>query len=142
MRTDIAARKAEILQWIDEGRSKAFICRQLKCKPDTLERWLDRLNIDYKGNQGSKGRTAPNRKSALDYLSSPDPKSSVLKQKLFEDALKDQRCEQCGISEWHGVAAPLELHHKDFDHFNNSLSNLQILCPNCHTLEHSQKSML
>jgi predicted hotdog family 3-hydroxylacyl-ACP dehydratase len=27
---------------------------------------------------------------------------------------------------------PLELHHIDGNHHNNSLSNLQILCPNCH----------
>jgi hypothetical protein len=33
---------------------------------------------------------------------------------------------------WNDKPIPLELHHKDGDHFNNELSNLQILCPNCH----------
>ena len=31
-----------------------------------------------------------------------------------------------------GEEIPLELHHKDGDHSNNSISNFEILCPNCH----------
>lgn len=34
-----------------------------------------------------------------------------------------------------GVYLPLELHHKDCNHFNNTLDNLQILCPNCHSIQ-------
>jgi hypothetical protein len=30
----------------------------------------------------------------------------------------------------------LELHHLDGDHNNNSLSNLRIVCPNCHWTAH------
>ena len=32
MRTDIIERKNEILQWIEENQSKAFIARELQCK--------------------------------------------------------------------------------------------------------------
>jgi len=32
MRTDILEHKNEILIWIKENQSKAFICNQLKCK--------------------------------------------------------------------------------------------------------------
>lgn len=31
------------------------------------------------------------------------------------------------------------VHHKDRDRSNNELSNLEILCPNCHALEHLDK---
>ena len=31
-----------------------------------------------------------------------------------------------------GQPAPLELDHIDGDHWNNELSNLRILCANCH----------
>ena len=34
-----------------------------------------------------------------------------------------------------GEKIPLELHHKDGDHFINDFDNLQILCPNCHALQ-------
>ena len=32
MRTDILERKEEILKWVNENKSKAFISKQLKCK--------------------------------------------------------------------------------------------------------------
>jgi 5-methylcytosine-specific restriction endonuclease McrA len=40
----------------------------------------------------------------------------------------------CGIENWLGKDITLELHHVDGNRFNNELSNLQILCPNCHSL--------
>jgi Zn finger protein HypA/HybF involved in hydrogenase expression len=74
--------------------------------------------------------------SALEYLASGSIiKSHTLKLKLFKDGLKERRCELCGISQWQGVDLPLELHHKDGDHYNNDLDNLIVLCPNCHSIQ-------
>ena len=68
MRTDILERKEEILQWIQENQSKAFISKELKCKQSTLNLYLEKMGISYAGNQGGKGiRTAPNYKSAEEY---------------------------------------------------------------------------
>lgn len=50
MRTDLLERKTDILQWISENQSKAFIARELKCNPKTLNSLLKQLNIEYKGN--------------------------------------------------------------------------------------------
>lgn len=41
-------------------------------------------------------------------------------------------CMLCGYSN----TLALEVHHIDKDRHNNDLSNLKILCANCHTLEH------
>lgn len=133
-RLDIIERKDEILQWIEENRSKAFIAQQLQCKPSTLNEYLKKMNIIYKGNQGSKGISHNSQYiSALDYAKKASGvKSHVLKQKLIKDGVKEYKCEICGLSEWMGELIPLELHHKDNNHFNNELDNLQILCPNCH----------
>lgn len=60
--------------------------------------------------------------------------SHKLKNKLIEFGLKEAKCEICGITEWLGQPVKFHLHHKDGDHFNNELSNLQILCPNCHSM--------
>lgn len=46
---------------------------------------------------------------------------------------RENRCEVCGLSSWMGVTIQLQLHHLDGDHRNNEESNLQILCPNCHS---------
>ena len=136
MRTDILERKEEILQWIDEHQPKAFICKQLQCKPETLNSYLKQMNIEYSGNQGQKGiRKDPKYKTAEEYIQGTYVKSHVLKEKLFKDGLKEKRCELCQISIWQGVELPLELHHKDGNHFNNHFDNLQILCPNCHSIQ-------
>lgn len=41
-------------------------------------------------------------------------------------------CNECGIS----IYEVLEVHHIDKNRDNNDISNLEILCANCHTLEH------
>lgn len=54
-------------------------------------------------------------------------------KKMVEYNLKEYKCEKCGISKWNGKDITLELHHKDGNHSNNHIDNLQILCPNCHS---------
>lgn len=45
----------------------------------------------------------------------------------------ENKCNRCSYSKVIGI---LEVHHKDRDRNNNNLSNLEILCPNCHQEEH------
>lgn len=133
MRKDILEKKDQILQWVEEKQSKAFICRQIKCKQETLNSYLKKMGIEYEGNQGGKNiKNAPNYIPALEYLKLPQAKTYVLKLKLLKEGIKEAKCEICGLSEWMGQPIPLELHHKDCDHYNNELDNLQIICPNCH----------
>ena len=41
---------------------------------------------------------------------------------------------------WLDEEIPLELHHIDGNHYNNSFENLIILCPNCHALEENRQT--
>ena len=135
MRTDIVKRKKEILNWINEKRSKAFICKEISCKPETLENFFKKNGIEYRGNIGNKGWKISNiRISALEYLKQDNVKAPVLRKKLIQDGIKKEKCESCGLDKWMERKIPLELHHKDGDRFNNKLENLQILCCNCHAL--------
>lgn len=45
----------------------------------------------------------------------------------------EHRCNRCG---WCVNENILEVHHKDRDRSNNDIDNLEVLCPNCHNLEH------
>jgi hypothetical protein len=135
MRTDILESKEQILLWISENRSKAFICKQLKCKTYTLDLWLRKMKIEYNGNRGLKGyKSSPTKKTAFEYANSSCAKSLTLKKKLINEGIKEDKCEKCGLTEWQGMKIPTELHHKDGDHFNNDFDNLSVLCCNCHAL--------
>lgn len=60
-------------------------------------------------------------------------RSCELKKLLFKYKLKENKCEICGITEWMGKPLVCHLHHIDGNNKNNTLENLQILCPNCHS---------
>lgn len=49
---------------------------------------------------------------------------------------RDSQCERCGWGEKNPVSGlvPLTIHHVDGDACNHSIDNLEVLCPNCHSL--------
>ena len=57
---------------------------------------------------------------------------SMLKILLLKHNLKSYKCECCGNSEWMGNPIPLQTHHINGNNTDNRISNLQLLCPNCH----------
>ena len=137
MRTDILEKKELIQIWISEDLPKSEIATRLRCKQETLNTYLKKLDIDYPGQQNKKGQHKGTNiyRDSSNYLyrGSRIP-STRLRMKLVRDGLKEDKCEKCGYSYWLGKKLPLELHHKDGDHYNNEFSNLEILCPNCHSV--------
>lgn len=64
-----------------------------------------------------------------------------IKKYLFSQ--RGVKCEKCG---WNQInpntnKCPLEIHHIDGNYKNNKEHNLQILCPNCHSLTNTYKNM-
>lgn len=60
---------------------------------------------------------------------------------LLEQA--GHKCTRCGWSEKHPVTntVPLEIDHIDGDTSNNFITNLRVLCPNCHALTPTYRRM-
>ena len=142
MRTDILERKEEILKWIDENKSKAYISKELKCKQETLNKYLIQMGIEYKGNQSGKGMTKnyKNKWTLEEYLqNSSDIQTNKVKKKILEEGIKEHKCECCGLTTWLNQPIPLELHHIDGDRTNNKIENYQLLCPNCHAFTDSYR---
>ena len=50
------------------------------------------------------------------------------------------KCNKCGISEWNGQELVLEIEHIDGNSDNNSLDNMELLCPNCHSQTSTYKN--
>lgn len=55
-----------------------------------------------------------------------------LRLRLIKQGLKEHKCENCQLTEWQGKPIPLELDHIDGNKEHNELSNLRVLCCNCH----------
>lgn len=63
------------------------------------------------------------------------PKDKAIKQYALKMRLSEIRgkvCEKCGYDKYE----ILQVHHKDRNKNNNELSNLELICPNCHYEEH------
>lgn len=63
-----------------------------------------------------------------------DDISNYVRRYLFEKY--NNSCQLCGwnqVNKFTGLV-PLQIHHIDGDCMNNSEENLQLLCPNCHSL--------
>ena len=64
-----------------------------------------------------------------------------LKERLIEGGIFEDKCSICG---WHDKLkstkfTPCELDHIDGNPHNHHISNLRIICPNCHSLTHTYR---
>ena len=77
----------------------------------------------------------------FDGLKGSNQLSDVIRNYLLKKV--DYKCERCGwgkINPTTGLV-PLEIHHKDGDYRNNTEDNLEVLCPNCHSLTPNYKAL-
>lgn len=72
------------------------------------------------------------KRSLDEYLNGVPIQSNKLKLRIISEGVKSHKCECCGITEWMGKPAPLELDHINGINTDNRLKNLRLLCPNCH----------
>lgn len=104
----------------------------------TIKNKIAEHNIDishFTGQAWNKGKKLGPKRSIDEYLSNKKSiQSWKLKQRLLKEKLFEPKCYKCCKETWMDNPIPLELHHIDGDNSNNQLSNLTILCPNCHAL--------
>lgn len=141
----------EVLQKaVDKSYSIADVCRELNLKPvggnyHTIVKKCQEFNINISHFTGQNWKKSPIKDPNVNKLEdilqqNVNFKSSHLKKRLIDAGLKENKCEICGCTTWQNKPITLELHHINCDHFDNRLSNLQILCPNCHSQQPNNKS--
>ena len=81
----------------------------------------------------NRGKYFKPKRPIEDYLSNRFPaQSNKLRMRLLEEGIWEHKCHTCQNTTWNNKKIPLEMHHIDGNSKNNNLSNLQLLCPNCH----------
>lgn len=141
--------KEELLVMCAESESFRELASKIGYKPDggscikTVKEMCEEYEFDtshFTGQAHTKniGRY---RVPIEDYLTNKrEIQSYKLRNRLFAENIFEKRCCRCGLTEWLGQPIPLELHHKDGNKKNNSLDNLEILCPNCHYFTDTYKT--
>lgn len=87
-------------------------------------------------NVGKKYHTKTRPKLVELLVLGSNVQSHKLKNRLYENGLKQKQCELCGwAKESIDGRIPLELDHINGDHSDNRIENLRIICPNCHSLQ-------
>lgn len=101
-----------------------------------FHRKVRKLGIDtshFTGQSWSKGKKLEPRVSTEVYLNNQaTTSSSVIRKRLIREGIFEHRCNRCKNTTWNGQPIAIELEHINGDHFDNTLSNLELLCPNCH----------
>jgi DNA invertase Pin-like site-specific DNA recombinase len=138
-----------IIKACTESASMAEAASKFDINFQTFRKYAKELGV-WKPNQAGRGishKKADGRdKYPLnDILNGKYPhySSHKLRLRLIADGLKKDQCEECSIEDWNGKPLPKHLEHVDGNHYNHELSNLRILCPNCHqqTDTHGSKKL-
>jgi hypothetical protein len=135
---------AALIDALGDSRSVAEVLRKLNLRPVggnylTVKVHMERLGLTSDHLLGKAwARGARIKRMPVHTLEeilvegSTYANSARLKDRLVGSGLLEARCTQCGLTQWNGRPAPLELDHVNGDRRDNRLSNLRLLCPNCH----------
>jgi hypothetical protein len=107
-------------------------------RKNTLNKCLNCFSEVKKRNKycSNKCQSEHERSQVFEKIENGDTSLYEKNYKNYLIHIHGEKCMKCGWSERHSMTnkVPIQLEHKDGNSQNNSLDNLELLCPNCHSL--------
>jgi hypothetical protein len=113
---------SEIQRYYDEGHSIS------KC----IERFGFCRGAWHKAIKRGEFKTRPLARPLSDLLATAKSRTNI-KRRLLEAGLLENRCQECGLTEWLGEPLTVQIDHINGVRDDYRLENLHMLCPNCHS---------
>ena len=136
--------KEEIQETLDQSTGYINALRLLgiggNSSKKTLEKLIKKYNLSVEKleenrlkaiDKGRKTNCIPLHKILIENSSYEN--MSRLKIRLIAEKIKENKCEECGITEWNNKPLTLQIHHINGIHNDHRINNLKLLCPNCHS---------
>ncbi len=124
--------KEEMFDAISSTQTMAQAADKLNIAFSTFKSKAMKFGL-YNPNQGGAGTVKIKKKLQDVFEGKEHLVTSHLRIRLIREGFKSNACECCGITEWNNKPISFELDHVNGDRFDNSLENLRVLCPNCHS---------
>lgn len=114
------SRKREIV-WLYEGQGFS------------QEKIADYYGVALHGIQKAMARLGIKSRSRANYGKRNGSYKDGTESTLYRLMIQKDKCATCAATE------RLVIHHKNFDHYDNHLENLQVLCESCHNRLHRKE---
>lgn len=124
--------KEELIEAIKDSKSMAQAADKVCLAFSTFKRYAEKHGL-YVTNQSGKGLYKAKYQLKDVFDGTQHMATTNLRKRLIREGFKTEECEECGITEWNGKKITFELDHVSGVRADNSLENLKILCPNCHS---------
>jgi len=103
-----------------------------KLKQKINEYEIDVTHMTHQGHNLGKQTRSTRGLNEILVENSSYTSTHHLKNRLLSLDILERECYSCGITQWMGKDAPLQLDHINGIRHDNRIENLRILCPNCH----------